>query len=304
MAIAVASGLRTRPGAKLESARLFDERIIGKVDGETFEYELRTGRVFSNAPLELVQGSVGETEVWRTGRDVLRASLLFGDGRMNTFLDTYEGLKRWMNLTLGQQKQQSLLPPHLPQSLTPRNENWPPRIPHSDSSDLEWENSTICADVDCPIMSLNAPSPQRLGGVEVVAFDSRRLGIQYSAGRKFPQSTTGLVGGGALPNAVKESALFALPLSSRSAKAKLGAISMNRVLVPPVAGRPTLLMDDFGEVAFGIWTDESLDAKWTSLWQGQDAIVEGGLLFKVPSKRFKEVLADIRSQKSFAVRLA
>ncbi|MGB0648237.1 MAG: hypothetical protein ACPGQS_13720, partial [Bradymonadia bacterium] len=167
----------------------------------------------------------------------------------------------------------------------PRDENWPPRIPHSDSSDLEWGNHSLCADADCPIVSLNAPNPERLGGVEVVAFDSRRLGVQYMAGRKFPQSTTGLVGGGEFSGFVKENTLLALPVTSRSAKAKLGAISMNRILVPPVAGRPTLLMGDYGEVAFGIWTDESVDAKWTSLWQGQDAIVEGGIVVQAPIQK-------------------
>lgn len=270
--------LRSEIGVKSVSARLFDERIDGTIDGERFTYEIRTGNLESNHPFELIQGGVGEGDQWHTWQDVLRASSVFGEGRLNTFLDMFDALSRRMNRMIGDDNPGILLPPHLPQSMSRGEQNWPPRIPHSDSSDLKWVNASLCQQSDCPVMELNAPTLKRLGSVNIVAFDSRRLGLQYSAGRKYPRSSTGLVGGGRLPSKVSEQAILAIPATTRHGSALLGAISMGRVLVPPAAGRPTMLMGTDGQVGFGIWADEQLDTDWSSLWQGHEPMIEGGLV--------------------------
>jgi hypothetical protein len=277
--------LRSKRGVESVSARLFDERIEGQIDGVSFVYEIRTGRFESEHPFELIQGGVGEGDAWHTWNDVLRASSVFGEGRLNTFLDMFDALTRRMELMLGDEDETILLPPHLPQSLSRREHNWPPRIPHSDSSDLKWDNASVCRQGDCPVMQLNAPSLARLGNVNIVAFDSRRLGLQYSAGRKYPASSTGLVGGGRLPLKVADQSILAIPATTRHGSSLLGAISMDRVLVPPAFGRPTMLMDSYGQVGFGIWSDDKMGADWSSLWQGHEPMIEGGLVVQSTLQR-------------------
>ncbi len=284
------------------AAAFVDGNVQGSLDGVPFAYNVRTGLPEPASILSIVQGGTGEKSAWYTWRDVLYASAILGEGRLTTLLDMVDALSNRFDFFLGMEEHVPLFPPQIPRSLGAGELNWPPRLPFGISSDIFWANADLCQSADCPITMLEAAVEKRLQGVNVMAIDSRRLGLQYVAGRKYPISSTGLVGSSSAPSNVSTKVLLRIPITNRVQQGRTGSIAMGRTFVPPQNGQPTLLMNNRGQTAFGLWAGANFREKWSSLWQRTQPLIEGG--FIVHSATESEGGDAIRHQDSAVFRSA
>lgn len=284
------------------SAQLFQDRIEGRLGETDFSYTLRNGRVEPRGLFTVVQGSTGEASSWYTWRDVLNASALLGEGRLVTLLDMVDGLGNRFESILKDESLTPLIPPQVPTSIKSDELNWPPRLPFGKTGDLFWKNSPLCKSADCPIKMLSASDEARLAGVTVMGIDSRRLGLQYQVGRKYPRSTTGLVGAEPTALQVETKTLLRLPITNRGANGRTGAVASDRVLIPPQTGQPTVLMNNRGQVGFGLWHGGVIGDDWSSLWQRSQPLIEGG--FAVHAMSSWRQMSHVRHPESRVFRSA
>jgi hypothetical protein len=125
------------------------------------------------------------------------------------------------------------------------------------------------------------PDPERpYSEVLLIAMDMRQLEIGMQAGYEDPKPTTGPPGEGRLPRdpSIYRRVVATFNGAFKTTHGEYGMMVNKRVLLPPVRGGATLVVDDGGEVGLGSWppSDEIPD-NLVSYRQNLDPLVEDGV---------------------------
>ncbi len=116
--------------------------------------------------------------------------------------------------------------------------------------------------------------------VVLVAMDTRQLELSMQAGYEDPKPTTGPPGEGRLPRdpEVYERVVATFNGAFKTTHGAYGMMVQRRVLLPPVKGGATVIVNDAHEVGFGSWPQsEEIPADLVSFRQNLDPLVEDGV---------------------------
>lgn len=124
------------------------------------------------------------------------------------------------------------------------------------------------------------PDPERpYSQVHFIAFDMRQLRLGIQAGYEDPKPTTGPPGDGRLPDDPEEYRRVVATFNGafKTTHGQYGMMVNGRVLVPPVVGAASIIVDDEGRTGMGNWPDLSeIPENIVSLRQNLDPLVEDG----------------------------
>ncbi|MFZ5889996.1 MAG: hypothetical protein ACOY0T_02920 [Myxococcota bacterium] len=125
------------------------------------------------------------------------------------------------------------------------------------------------------------PDPQRpYSKVELVAMDTRQLELGMQAGYEDPKPTTGPPGEGRLPRdkEVYERVVATFNGAFKTTHGAYGMMVQGRVLLPPVKGGASVIVNEAREIGLGGWPQsEDIPAYITSFRQNLDPLVEDGV---------------------------
>lgn len=114
----------------------------------------------------------------------------------------------------------------------------------------------------------------------LIAMDMRQLELGMQAGYEDPKPTTGPPGEGRLPRdpGVYERVVATFNGAFKTTHGEYGMMVQGRVLLPPVAGGASLIVNDRGEVGLGSWPQsEVIPNDVVSFRQNLDPLVEDGV---------------------------
>jgi hypothetical protein len=132
--------------------------------------------------------------------------------------------------------------------------------------------------------------------IHLFAFDSARLALHFVAGTRDPRSTTGVRGTGRIPEADRPRLVAAFNGGFKTEHGAFGTIEADRVLVPPLPGLATVLLDDDGRAAFGVWDGgESLPPGFAALRQNLPPLLADGRVNPTRSHHWGRVVERLDS---------
>lgn len=114
--------------------------------------------------------------------------------------------------------------------------------------------------------------------VHLFAFDMRRLGLHFVAGRQHPRSTTGGQGSGRVDAGRRGALVAAFNGGLVGSYGRFGVVEQGRLLVAPVRGLATVVTDGEGRVGLGLWDTAALPAPWVGLRQNLGPLIEAGVV--------------------------
>ncbi len=114
--------------------------------------------------------------------------------------------------------------------------------------------------------------------VHLFALDSRRLGLGYSAGAKYPPSTTGIRGTGMVPHGRRALVVGLLNGGVGSETAPGGVVELRREIRPPSQGLATVALKADGASSFGLWDVDGTAFDYEAIRQSLPPLVAGGEL--------------------------
>ncbi len=114
--------------------------------------------------------------------------------------------------------------------------------------------------------------------IHLVAMDMRRLSLGIGAGYEDPHPDTGPPGSGHLPRDPKIARRVVATFNGafKATHGRYGMKAEGRVLVPPVEGAASVLIDKRERVGFGTWTREMDQADFLAFRQNLDPLVKDG----------------------------
>lgn len=125
------------------------------------------------------------------------------------------------------------------------------------------------------------PDPERpYSQVLLIAFDMRQLELGMQAGYEDPKPTTGPPGEGRLPRdpAIYERVVATFNGAFKSTHGEYGMMVNRRVLLPPVKGGASVIVNDKHQVGLGSWPQtDAIPADVLSFRQNLDPLVEDGI---------------------------
>ncbi|MFO7180880.1 MAG: hypothetical protein DIU78_019420 [Pseudomonadota bacterium] len=125
------------------------------------------------------------------------------------------------------------------------------------------------------------PDPERpYSEVLLIAMDMRQLELGMQAGYEDPKPTTGPPGEGRLPRdpAIYERVVATFNGAFKTTHGEYGMMVNRRVLLPPVPGGASIVVDDLGRVGLGSWPQtEEIPPEIVSFRQNLDPLVEDGI---------------------------
>ncbi len=116
--------------------------------------------------------------------------------------------------------------------------------------------------------------------VMLIAMDMRQLELGMEAGFEDPKPLTGPPGGGRLPRdeSITTRIVGTFNGAFKTTHGKYGMMVNKRVLLPPVPGGATVMVEDDGAVGLGSWpNDEKIPDQIVSYRQNLDPLVEDGV---------------------------
>jgi hypothetical protein len=116
--------------------------------------------------------------------------------------------------------------------------------------------------------------------VMLIAMDMRQLELGMEAGFEDPKPLTGPPGGGRLPRdeSITTRIVGTFNGAFKTTHGKYGMMVNKRVLLPPVPGGATVMVEDDGAVGLGSWPkDETIPDQIVSYRQNLDPLVEDGV---------------------------
>ncbi len=124
------------------------------------------------------------------------------------------------------------------------------------------------------------PDPQRpYSEVLLIAMDMRQLELRMQAGFEDPKPTTGPPGDGRLPTDPKvyERVVATFNGAFKTTHGEYGMMVDKRILIPPVAGAASVIVDDQGRTGLGSWPQTAdIPGNIVSFRQNLDPLVEDG----------------------------
>ena len=123
------------------------------------------------------------------------------------------------------------------------------------------------------------PDPKRpYAEMLVIAMDMRQLELGMQAGFEDPQPLTGPAGDGRLPDEHAERVVATFNGAFKTTHGRYGMMVNRRILVPPVPGAASVVVNDMGEVGVGSWPQsEQVPQQIVSYRQNLDPLVEDGV---------------------------
>lgn len=138
------------------------------------------------------------------------------------------------------------------------------------------------------------PDPERpYSRLLLIALDTRQLELRVQAGHEDPKPLTGPPGTGRIPRdpAILDRVVATFNGAFKTDHGTYGMVVDRRVLLPPVAGAATFLVDDRGRAGFGTWLGPpALPASVVSLRQNLEPLLVDGIVNPAGRKTWGEQL--------------
>lgn len=114
--------------------------------------------------------------------------------------------------------------------------------------------------------------------LHLVVMDMRRLSLGIGAGYEDPHPDTGPPGSGHIPTdpGVAERVVATFNGGFKATHGRYGMKAEGRMLVAPVTGAASVVIDEAGRVGFGTWTTQMNQSDYVALRQNLDPLVEEG----------------------------
>lgn len=172
---------------------------------------------------------------------------------------------------------------------------WPPAdiVTENSNTDGKWQpaRSSLLPRDESPLFyrTVLRPDPERpYAELHLVAFDMRRLELGIGAGYEDPKPDTGPPGSGLIPSEVVSGVVATFNGAFKSIHGQYGMKAEGRLLVEPVVGAATVIVDRTGSAGFGTWTKELDSSTPVALRQNLDPLVAEGL----PNPEKRKVWGD------------
>lgn len=172
---------------------------------------------------------------------------------------------------------------------------WPPAdIAHGGSTaDGKWQpvRSSLLPKDDPPLFYrtvLHPDAERPYAELHLVAFDMRRLELGIGAGYEDPKPDTGPPGSGLIPEKVVSEVVATFNGAFKSIHGQYGMKAEGRLLVEPVVGAATVVVDRAGSAGLGTWKKDQDSSALKAFRQNLDPLVEKG----VPNPEKRKVWGD------------
>lgn len=181
-----------------------------------------------------------------------------------------------------------------PKATEPANQVWPPAdIEHEGAtSDGKWQPvKSALLPKDSPLFyrTVLHPDPERpYAELHLVAFDMRRLELGIGAGYEDPRPDTGPPGSGQIPTDVVTQVVATFNGAFKSIHGQYGMKADGRLLVEPVVGAASVVIDRSGSAGLGTWKEDQDSSSFVAFRQNLDPLVAGGL----PNPEKRKVWGD------------
>jgi hypothetical protein len=210
-------------------------------------------------------------------------TLFSGDSRSTLRSDATETHARVLDASALNGQEDSWPPPKIPslwKEPKPHEGEWEP-VTYSFLKPMRGLASGASAPPPYFYRTFIRPDPERpYSRVVFVAMDTRQLELGMQAGYEDPKPTTGPPGEGRLPRdkEVYERVVGTFNGAFKTTHGAYGMMVQGRVLLPPVKGGASVIVNDAHEIGLGGWpqTDE-IPSYITSFRQNLDPLVEDGV---------------------------
>lgn len=182
-----------------------------------------------------------------------------------------------------------------PPSVEQTNQVWPPADIQQGASTShgKWKpvKRTLLPQSDPPLFyrTVLRPDPKRpYAELHLVAFDMRRLELGIGAGYEDPRPDTGPPGSGQIPEDVAPQVVATFNGAFKSIHGQYGMKADGRLLVEPVVGAATVVVDSSGSAGLGTWEKDQDSSEFPAFRQNLDPLVARGL----PNPEKRKVWGD------------
>lgn len=191
---------------------------------------------------------------------------------------------------VGSKESANLTPKGAPDQAT---QVWPPADIATGNSDGKWQpvRSALLPQDESPLFyrTVLHPDPERpYAELHLVAFDMRRLELGIGAGYEDPKPDTGPPGTGFIPSELVSQVVATFNGAFKSIHGQYGMKAEGRLLVEPVVGAASVVVDRTGSVGLGTWKKGQDSSAPVAFRQNLDPLVAGG----IPNPEKRKVWGD------------